>query len=414
MKRFWLAALLVALVLAIGASGMAAAEQTATYKEGDRGADVKALKVRLYELGYFSTTNLSNKYSEATVEAITDFQLQNGLEPTGEVTPDVWTLLFSDAAQAYVAPTPSPVPTPEPTATPAPTPKLEYPERDAEGYLTGAEDEFVYENDAGGMWVYLTDTLQITIVKHSDQSIPLEWFETDIKLRGDESILSVENNPKRPGTRFDYPFEIAQDNKYILGFSDDFYGHRISRKLTVGTVIRNGVVISAKTYSHENHMLPNLDMLVQFRDGSLKAYVCDEYTAQELLDMGAVNVFCFGPVLIRDGEINPLVLEKWFETKSPRQAFGMYEPGHYLLVSVCGRVDTSAGCGLIKLAELMKARGVTEALNLDGGNTMALVFRGRMLNKLASWKNKKFVRTVTSLIGIGVGDYVMDGLEYRK
>jgi len=44
---------------------------------------------------------------------------------------------------------------------------------------------------------------------------------------------------------------------------------------------------------------------------------------------------------------------------------------------------------------------VTQALNLDGGNTMALVFMGEMLNKEAVYKNKKFVRTVTSLIGIG-------------
>jgi hypothetical protein len=44
---------------------------------------------------------------------------------------------------------------------------------------------------------------------------------------------------------------------------------------------------------------------------------------------------------------------------------------------------------------------VQQVLNLDGGNTMALVFRGRMLNKLAVYKKKGFVRTVTSVIGIG-------------
>ena len=32
---------------------------------------------------------------------------------------------------------------------------------------------------------------------------------------------------------------------------------------------------------------------------------------------------------------------------------------------------------------------------------MALIFRGRMLNKLATYKRRNFVRTVTSLIGIG-------------
>ena len=57
---------------------------------------------------------------------------------------------------------------------------------------------------------------------------------------------------------------------------------------------------------------------------------------------------------------------------------------------------------------MMKERGVQQALNLDGGNTMALVFRGRMLNKLATWKNKKFVRTVTSIIGIGHTENMAD------
>ena len=57
---------------------------------------------------------------------------------------------------------------------------------------------------------------------------------------------------------------------------------------------------------------------------------------------------------------------------------------------------------LQRVAETMQQRGVKQALNLDGGNTMALVFRGRMLNKLAVYKKKAFVRTVTSLIGIGI------------
>ena len=83
----------------------------------------------------------------------------------------------------------------------------------------------------------------------------------------------------------------------------------------------------------------------------------------------------------------------------------MIEPGHYLLLSVQGRMKSSEGTGLIRMAQMMKERGVEEALNLDGGNTMALVFRGRMINKLATWQNKKFVRTVSSLIGVGLGDY---------
>jgi len=281
------------------------------------------------------------------------------------------------------------------------------PPRDEAGYLLD-DGEYVLEDADNGKWAYLTNTLQIVIEKHADTSIPLEWFETDIRMRGDEQFLSVETNPKRPGTRFLYPFEIASRNHFMLGFTDDFYGHRINRKETVGIVIRDGAVISDKTHRKQYHYLPNLDLLAQFPDGTLMAYGCTELTAQELVEMGAINVFCFGPMLIQNGEINPLVLEKWFETKSPRQALGMITPGHYFLLTVMGRMKSSQGVGLVRMATMMHERGVVEALNLDGGNTMALVFRGKMLNRLATWKNKKFVRTVTSLIGVGIGLYEMD------
>ena len=116
--------------------------------------------------------------------------------------------------------------------------------------------------------------------------------------------------------------------------------------------------------------------------------------------MGAVNVFSFGPILIRNGQIDNLVYDH-FKSLEPRQALGMIAPNHFFLLSVQGRNSDSRGCPLQRVAEIMQAHGVTEALNLDGGNTMALIFRGRMLNKLAGYKKRKFVRSLTSLIGIG-------------
>jgi len=374
-------------------------------KKNSRGPEVLRLKQRLYELGYFRSDDLNDRYNDATVNAIKKFQKRSGLKADGVFTEETANAFYAEDAIPAVTPTPvpTPTPTPEPAPTPRPTPVVDYPERDEEGYLAG-EGEYWYENDEDGMWIYLTSSLQIHIVKQVDESVPLEWYETDIRMREGESFMSVETNPARPGTRFKYPFDIAVDNQFVLGFTDDFYGHRINRKETVGVVIRDGEVISSKTYKKQLHNLPNLDILAQFPDGRLKAYGSADITADELVEMGVVNVFCFGPVLISEGEISPLL--KWYQTKSPRQALGMIEPGHYLLLSVLGRMKSSEGCGLPFMAQLLKERGVVEALNLDGGNTVALIFRGRMLNKLATWENKKFVRTVTSLIGVGKSEAV--------
>lgn len=376
------------------------AEQTAPFEtlvKGMKGDHIYDLKIRLFHLGYFHTPKQNKTFNDDLVKKVKTFQEINALPVTGEIDETTYNLILSDEAlSAY------PV-----VETVVDLPAIDWPERDTEGYLVSGEP-FLYEDDENGFWAYLTQDLQITILKRADETIPLEWFETDVKVRNGESLKTVENNPKRPGTRFKYPFDIATENGYVLGFTDDFYGHRMYQKETVGIVIREGEILSSKTYKKRLHNLPNLDIMAQYQDGSLKTFYSHETTADDLLAAGAVNVYCFGPVLIRDGQIDPMVLEGWYETKSPRQALAMYEPGHYLVLSVLGRMDTSEGTGLIRFARMLAARGVTEALNLDGGNTLALIFNGRMLNKLATWENKKFVRTVTSLIGVGHKEYPVE------
>ena len=293
-------------------------------------------------------------------------------------------------------------PTRPPLVTKAPVSEPETPERDAEGFLT-EDTEFVWEDDAGGLWMYLSPTLQVVIRRQEDSSIPLIWFETDIRTRGEERFRTVMTNPDKPGKGYRFPYSIAKDEGFVLGFTDDFYAERMKKKETVGIIIREGQIVSKKTNGRRGHHLPNLDMMIQYPDGRLEVCECTEHTAQELADAGAVNVFSFGPILIRDGEINEQVY-KYYRDKEPRHALGMIEPGHYYLLSVQGRRKDSKGTMLQRVAEMMKERGVTQALNLDGGNTMALVFRGRMLNKEAVYQNRMFVRSVTSLIGIGKTD----------
>ena len=363
---------------------------------GSKGNGVTQLKNRLYELGYFKTANFNKKYTEDTAKVVREFQEANGLPATGETDTETWARLFSDQAVR------KPHPTLPPLATPAPTPVPDWPERDAEGFLA-REGEYFYENDEEGLWIYLGQNLKVVITRRVDSSIPLEWFETEIWTRNGEAFRTVVTDPDHPGRKLQYPFVIAREAKAVLAFSDDFYANRIQQKETVGIIVREGRLISSKTNKKAGHHLPNLDMMAQFPDGTLQVYQCNEYTAEELLAMGARNVFSFGPILLRDGEINELVYT-YYKSIEPRHALGMIEPNHYFLLSAQGRNSDSKGTTLQRMAEIMKEHGVTQALNLDGGNTMALVFRGRMLNKLAVYKDRKFVRTVTSVIALGTTD----------
>lgn len=288
-----------------------------------------------------------------------------------------------------------------PLVTEPPVSEPETPERDAEGFLV-SEGEFIWEDDEGGLWMYLSRTLQVVIRRLQDKSIPLIWFETEVRTRGEERFRTVMTNPDHPARNYKFPYKIAQEEGFVLGFTDDFYADRMKNNQTVGIIIREGRIISDKTNRKRNSHLPNLDMMIQYPDGRLEVCGCTEYTAEELLEKGALNVFSFGPILIRDGEIDEKMYSSYYRDLEPRHALGMIEPGHYLLLSVQGRKEEdSRGTMLQRVAEMMKERGVTQALNLDGGNTMALMFRGRMLNKEAKFQNRRFVRSVPSLIGIG-------------
>ena len=133
-------------------------------------------------------------------------------------------------------------------------------------------------------------------------------------------------------------------------------------------------------------------------DGSMKTFVCDAHTAEEYLEMGAEQVFSFGPWLISDGEINPEVLNpKYYPYNEPRVAIGMVEPWHYVAVVVRGRPkSTHAGVHLDWLAQLLRDRGCVEALNLDGGQTATMMFNGKIIET-----GDKALRSQGSMICFG-------------
>lgn len=360
-----------------------------TLTVGMRSDEVKEIKARLAELGYYRGDTFTRQYTEDTAERVRRFQQANGLPETGEADDATREALFSPEALR------APWPTMRPLATPGPTPVPDWPERDGEGYLAG-DGEYWYENPREGLWLYLSRNIRIEILRREDSQIGLRWFETEIRTRNGAGLRSV---PSRSGKEAN-PADIAQYAGLPLCFSDDFYTYRVNnKKEAVGVIIRSGQLLYDQTQGMGRH-LPNLDMLAQYPDGSLAVYGQGELTGEALLAAGAVNVYSFGPWLIRDGEINEVVYEN-YKSLEPRHALGMIAPGHYFVLSIQGRTKASEGTTLQRAAEILKAHGVTQALNLDGGNTMALVFHGQILNEPAVYDGKKFVRRVPSLIGVG-------------
>ncbi len=110
-------------------------DQYKPLKEGDKGTPVRLMQKRLFDLGYFvSTQNLENKevdgvYGKRTTEAVKLFQQVCGYQQkdiTGKADADTLILLYDENAPLNPAivptPIPSAIPTDAPSALPTETP----------------------------------------------------------------------------------------------------------------------------------------------------------------------------------------------------------------------------------------------------------------------------------------------------
>lgn len=300
---------------------------------------------------------------------------------------------------------------PKPTKTPKPilAPEREIwpvlPPLDGEGFLLAQEGEFIHADGEHGLWLYKTKDLQVEIQRYADPNKPLIWYESVICFKGDQHLKSVLSNPEKPGTKFKHPETIARKNRLVFSVSDDYFGDRKSHKLTQGIIIRNGKIISDQTLKNDAGSFPNLETMALFPDGSLKVFKSKEHTAEEYLAMGATDVFAFGPILIRDGIANEAIFKK-NRNLEPRNVFGMVAPNHYVSIVVEGRHEKSKGTGLPWIAQRMMELGVTQALNLDGGQTVALVFMGEKINTTGKFGPKSNIRSLSGMLGAGISENV--------
>ena len=69
-----------------------------TLRLGDRGEEVKKLRDRLYELGYYLKLYDHSNYTEGTKELVAVFQRNNKLRPSGVATPETQALMYSEFA----------------------------------------------------------------------------------------------------------------------------------------------------------------------------------------------------------------------------------------------------------------------------------------------------------------------------
>ncbi len=298
----------------------------------------------------------------------------------------------------------------DPALIPYPDSRLE------NGYLPEGEAEFVYDDPEKGLWAYLSQTLQVEIIKYTMPEVPHTWFEASVTY--DPKVESFRQhvyvNAIFKGQQI-YPETLAQTSQLVFAVNGDYYPNRADKGWPTGNIIRQGEAL----YDHEasrSLKFPNLDTLALRDDGSFSVYDADEITATELVAQGDVHdALSFGPYLVRDGKIR-IYNGNSASVPEPRCAYGMVEPGRLFFVMVEGKMPKKGeqGFNLWELAELMYARGCNQAMNVDGGSTAVMLFMGRKLNRTGKATSLGSPRNQHELFGIGCSSLVYTDMADGK
>lgn len=149
----------------------------------------------------------------------------------------------------------------------------EEPELNEQGFLADSvtDEEYVLVDVEHGQWVYLSHTLSIRLTRYDEEEGPRRYYVADVRCSPESSLQAYATEGRRVGYTLKNPRAMAVEQEAVLALSDDFSGYRMHNDKRVGIVIRNGNVLSDKTYKSTNRRgWPNLDTLAVYDDGCME------------------------------------------------------------------------------------------------------------------------------------------------
>lgn len=253
-----------------------------------------------------------------------------------------------------------------------------------------APEETAISLPAGAQTIGSYDDGKIAITLYTFRYADTQVYAADVELSSAQYLKTAFADSTYGRNVTDKTSEIAREADAVLAVNGDYYGARQS-----GYVIRNGVLYRDSASESE--------MLLIRTDGSFEIVSASAASAEELLSGGAWQVLCFGPGLVKDGEIAVEEGEEVGHAKAsnPRTAIGMLNEGHYLFLVSDGRTGESEGLSLSELGELMAAMGCREAYNLDGGGSSTMVFLGEVVNNPTTNGKRVSERSVSDIVYVG-------------
>lgn len=241
---------------------------------------------------------------------------------------------------------------------------------------------------------YSDENIKITLSQYREYNSDI--YVADVILSSPDYLKTAFAKNKYGTNVVEKTSSIAKSHNAILAINGDYYGARQS-----GYVIRNGKVYRSTVY---RTFMNTTENLLIYGNGDFSILTEGTKTADALVAEGVKAAFCFGPSLLKDGNITVSMNTEVGQSmaSNPRTVIAEIGSGdlHYLLVVSDGRTNTSSGVSLYQMASFLQSLGATTAYNLDGGGSSTLYFNGQVIN-YPTTNGRYSEREVSDIVYVG-------------
>lgn len=241
---------------------------------------------------------------------------------------------------------------------------------DFSGGMPPQKDAFV---EGSGEWSYADPSISVKITSGRDNDC--DWWMADIHIADASQLRTMsaggfDASMVSPGTT------LARRVRAILAIDGDYYWQQAN-----GLVLRQGQLFV-------NALDGTRDALLIDEDGDFHILMNAkaEEVGEEINGKKIINGLCFGPVLVKDGELMEARGTKDMVPEKRRQRMALCQVGplHYVAICCAAPARGSAGMDIQQFAEFVHSKGVTTAYNLDGGDSCMMIFNGTKINDVRS------------------------------
>lgn len=217
-------------------------------------------------------------------------------------------------------------------------------------------------------YTYTSSTLKIDLRKKSMHWV--SYWAAKIHISSPSQLRSALSYGTYGGTRQTTSSAVSS-NGGIIGVNGSAFSYQTGKPSPLGMCIKNGKI-------YGNYMTSYSVMAVK-KDGTIYT-PAQGLMGKDLLADGVKDTYNFGPVLIKDGKVQPA----WSETAKyyPRTAIGMISPCNYVLLVT--NTGSYTGLNHWDMVNIFLSYGCTYAYNLDGGGSATLYYNGNVMNSLIS------------------------------